>query len=363
MSEYTTPSVAEMYRKRQEDAAQKVAQSQQSYDTIQNQYFKNREDYVTGKRNPISDIIKKPERDAAKDERLKQVAKWSFIGDAVGLIGKAFAASRGIKPSDAGGRATYQAVNELNRLDEVYRQEGYRYDHNVMLDSLRRQQSADELEKTRLGLAQNEFNYNRDKADQADLMAMNLDLAREHRSESLADQKEQRSYNESQADKSFNRQVALQNNRYTQSSNAQIQKKGSDSVRYTIQDINGNAMPVTKDMETFILSEARKLGVSANTNKEVSILMSDPSNSPEARAEVQRLYNEINKKKGSTDIPAVNAAANALGKVLKNRGLSQVSVATIRDADSKTNNTFGSMSDNEIIRVFKSQGIHVITAQ
>lgn len=89
MNEINQPlSIADRVAKQQAEAASLATESQQSYNSAQNQFFQNQEDYVSGRRNPIADLIKKPERDAAKEKRLKQVAQWSFIKDAVGRIGK-----------------------------------------------------------------------------------------------------------------------------------------------------------------------------------------------------------------------------------------------------------------------------------
>lgn len=305
-------SIADRVAQQQADAARAASESQQNYNTAQNQFFQNQQDYVTGKRNPVADMIRKPERDAA--ERLKQVAKWSFLGDAIGLIGKGYAASRGVMPSKTGGVGTFQALNELNRLDDIYRQEGDRYDHNMVMDAIRRQGAADDLERTKLGLAQSEASYNRGRADKLESMALNLELDKERTEAAKAEKADDRAYTEKQSEKNFKREWGLRNNHVANAQKVGSTKTGTE--RYSIRGSDGEPISVTKEMETQILSEAIKNGIinDGNKDKTISLLQSDPSNSPTGRAEIQRLYNETVKKLSETKSANAETTRNKIGQ-------------------------------------------------
>lgn len=307
-------SIADRVAQQQADAARAASESQQNYNTAQNQFFQNQQDYVTGKRNPVADMIRKPERDAAKEERLKQVAKWSFLGDAIGLIGKGYAASRGVMPSKTGGVGTFQALNELNRLDDIYRQEGDRYDHNMVMDAIRRQGAADDLEQTKLGLAQSEASYNRGRADKLESMALNLELDKERAEAAKAEKADDRAYSEKQSEKNFKRELGLRNNHVANAQKVGGAKAGTE--RYSIFGKDNKHIPVTKEMETYIISEAIKNGIvnDGNKDKTISLLQSDPSNSPTGRAEIQRLYNELKKKEDETKPTNAETTRNKIGQ-------------------------------------------------
>lgn len=206
---YSTPSIAEMIKAKKDQTQIDLNQSENQLRLTQDQYREHHEDYISGRRNPIADLIKAPQRDINTEERQKQVAKWGLIGDAIELIGKGYAASKGVKPSGGEGESTYRAIGELQRLDDIYRQEGYRYDHQVMLDGLRRKEAQDNLQDRQLQEARIDYENNRakaEKADQAELgYKMSMDDINRNRAEKLAD----RAQKDKRDSKRFSEQVYL----------------------------------------------------------------------------------------------------------------------------------------------------------
>lgn len=143
-------SVFERLQATHKQAADAAAQSEQTYQNTLGQFTQYHQEYADGRRNPVADLIRKPERDQAAEKRYKQAATIGLMGDALGLIGKSYAASKGVQPSKTEGTTTFQALGELKKLDDIYRQEGVRYDHNRLLDALRRKEASDQIQQVNL---------------------------------------------------------------------------------------------------------------------------------------------------------------------------------------------------------------------
>lgn len=111
---------------------------------IDKQLPKAIEDYQKTGRNPLADIIlaqQKPVRNVDEETRLRQNAKLQALNNVFSLIGKGVAATGGIRPAPSDNRPIYDIQNRLQRLDDIYRQEGVRYDQNALMAALRKDQA------------------------------------------------------------------------------------------------------------------------------------------------------------------------------------------------------------------------------
>lgn len=102
------------------------------------------EEYRRTGRNPLADVVlagMKPKRNIDEEERLRQNAKLLALNNALSLIGKGIAASAGIRPTPIDNKPIYDIQARLRQLDDIYRQEGLRYDQNRLLSALRKDQA------------------------------------------------------------------------------------------------------------------------------------------------------------------------------------------------------------------------------
>ena len=102
------------------------------------------EEYRRTGRNPLADIVlagMKPKRNEDEEERLRQNAKLLALNNVLSLIGRGIAASGGVRPGPIDNKPIYDIQNRLQRLDDIYRQEGERYDQNRLLAALRKDQA------------------------------------------------------------------------------------------------------------------------------------------------------------------------------------------------------------------------------
>lgn len=102
------------------------------------------EEYRRTGRNPLADVVlaqMKPKRRADEENKLRQQAKLLALNNALSLIGKGIAASAGIRPAPVDNQPIYDIQERLRRLDDIYRQEGLRYDQNRLLSALRKDQA------------------------------------------------------------------------------------------------------------------------------------------------------------------------------------------------------------------------------
>lgn len=354
MNEINQPlSIADRVAKQQAEAASLATESQQSYNSAQNQFFQNQEDYVSGRRNPIADLIKKPERDAAKEKRLKQVAQWSFIKDAVGLIGKGYAASKGVMPSKTEGAGTYKALEELNRLDDTYRQEGYRYDQNALMDAMRRQGAADDLQKIKLGLAQNEANYKRSKADRLDETMLNIGLSNERLAAAKADKLEDREWQEAQADKGHKRQVDLINMQSSSRSDKEFRISPGNVALVVKNKLTGKMEPIADGDYAAYLNDAIKDDPSIND------AMAKADNAFKSKQIADMAVSSYLSKRG-VQVEQINIATD-IAKDMKNNGYTSTSITNLRL--SPVGSALQHMSDEDVITEFKKQGVEVVKVQ
>lgn len=111
---------------------------------IDNQLPKAIEEYRQTGKNPLADIVlvrQKPVRNVDEETRMRQNAKLQAFNNIVSLIGKGVAASGGLRPGPVDNRPIYDIQNRLQRLDDIYRQEGVRYDQNTLMSALRKDQA------------------------------------------------------------------------------------------------------------------------------------------------------------------------------------------------------------------------------
>lgn len=202
-------SVADRVAKQKAEADAAAADSKQTFEKSRDNYTQNQQDYIDGKRNPLSDILKKPVRDTQTEDRQKAVAIGGLIGDAIGLIGKGYAASKGVRPTITEGATTYKAINELKKLDDTYKEQGYRYDHQTMLDTLRRRQAADDLQRAELDTAARQYERDQARVDAASHSELGLAVQQEAKANALDALKDERAYNEKQEARQFGRQIYL----------------------------------------------------------------------------------------------------------------------------------------------------------
>ena len=117
---------------------------------IDAQLSKTIDDYRQSGRNPLADIVlakQKPVRNVDEETRLRQNAKLHALNNMVSLIGKGVAATGGIRPTLPDNRPIYDIQNRLQRLDDIYRQEGMRYDQNTLMSALRKDQASQNVAK------------------------------------------------------------------------------------------------------------------------------------------------------------------------------------------------------------------------
>lgn len=381
-------SVYDLYNKRRDEASQAVKQSEDKLTNSKAQFNQYHNDYVTGKRNPLADIITKPQRDADREKRLKDVAKWSVIGDAIGLIGKGWASSKGVKPLPTEGKATFQALGKLEELDQLYRQEGYRYDQYRISEALRRQQAGDVLEQFKLASAEQDYKQNQQLLNNAQQNADAMTLRKEEQQRQDQRIKEDREYQSgvrresyAQQDKAnareFNRQIELMNHKSSMSGS----KSSKSDTLYTIKDSNGNTIPINASIETEIVAEAinRKM-----INEDDTLTKGDVKDSPQGRAKMQSLYQQLNKKRDfQGEINKMPEGVNRnvvqtlydvgtgklksklqdtsqiipdLAAYLKSKGEKETSISRVRIMSEELNN----ISDKDIANMLMQNGINVI---
>lgn len=102
------------------------------------------EEYRRTGRNPLADIVlasQKPVRRVDEETRLRNNARLLALNNMISLIGKGIAATGGIRPAPVDNRPIYDIQNRLQRLDDIYRQEGMRYDQNRLLAAIRKDQA------------------------------------------------------------------------------------------------------------------------------------------------------------------------------------------------------------------------------
>lgn len=95
-------------------------------------------------RNPLADIVlvkQKPTRNVDEESRLRHNAKLQALNNMLSLIGQGVAATGGLRPAPVDNRSIYDIQNRLQRLDDIYRQEGLRYDQNTLMAALRKDQA------------------------------------------------------------------------------------------------------------------------------------------------------------------------------------------------------------------------------
>lgn len=295
-------SVAERVAEQKAQAEAAAKQSQKALDAKQSQFAQYQQEYISGRRNPIADLIKKPERDTKSEDRQKAVAIAGLFGDALRLIGKGYAASKGVKTNLNTGATTYRALGELKKLDDVYRADGYRYDHQTMLDTLRRKQSDDNLQQAQLGAAREDRNYDRSRAEKATQNELSYAMQQEQRATAASTQKEARAYGEQQADKEFYRRASLAK------SNDQPQK--GEPIAYYISDGRGGSIPIRGSDETEILQWAEENGVEYDKD-----VFDQHSDSPVMRTEIQKIYN-TKQQAPKGKMPAPDAELSGLDRAL-----------------------------------------------
>ena len=103
------------------------------------------DEYRRTGRNPLADIVlkeMKPRRNVPEETRLRQNAKLYALNNVLSLLGRGIAASGGLNPGPIDNQPIYDIQSRLQRLDDLYRQEGYRYDQNRLLDAIRKDQAA-----------------------------------------------------------------------------------------------------------------------------------------------------------------------------------------------------------------------------
>ena len=102
------------------------------------------EHYRQTGRNPLADIVlreQKPQRRADEEARLKQTAKLLALNNVLSLIGRGIAATGGIRPAPIDNQPIYDIQSRLRQLDDLYQQEGVRYDQNRLLAAIRKDQA------------------------------------------------------------------------------------------------------------------------------------------------------------------------------------------------------------------------------
>lgn len=102
------------------------------------------EEYRRTGRNPLADVVlaeMKPKRNVDEEKRLQQNARMLAINNMISLIGKGIAATGGLRPAPVDNRPIYDIQNRLQQLDDMYRQEGMRYDQNRLLAAIRKDQA------------------------------------------------------------------------------------------------------------------------------------------------------------------------------------------------------------------------------
>lgn len=113
------------------------------------------EHYRQTGRNPLADIVlreQKPQRRADEEARLKQTAKLLALNNVLSLIGRGIAATGGIRPAPIDNTPIYDIQSRLRQLDDLYQQEGVRYDQNRLLAAIRKDQA--NLQATQAAVAE-----------------------------------------------------------------------------------------------------------------------------------------------------------------------------------------------------------------
>lgn len=290
-------SMLDIYNKRLNDSTQATKQSKNTLSGAKAKFEQYHNDYVTGKRNPVADIITKPQRDADREKRLKDVAKWSVIGEAIGLLGKGWAASKGVKPLPTEGATTFRALGKLEELDQLYRQEGYRYDQARLSDALRRQQASDIVEQYKLSAAEQDHNQNQQRLDNAqnnlDAFIIRKDeinrqdrLIKDEREHQDRVRKESYDYQDKANARDLNNQMTLMNYRAQSNSN---HSQNSDTL-YHIKNAKGEIIPVNSILETQIVAEAMRQGLIKDYENWAK---GDIKNSPQGRVQIQNLFQQL----------------------------------------------------------------------
>lgn len=145
-------------------------------------------------RNPVAAIIEAvaPKRDTNKEERLRKTAMWASINDGIAAIGKSIANAGGVRTSPLQpNRPLYSSIGELGRLDDIYRQEGYRYDGLRLSDALRNKQQDDAIVVNDLAQSQAVAMRAQQRADDYKNLELQEQMGREREDREYAHRKEE----------------------------------------------------------------------------------------------------------------------------------------------------------------------------
>lgn len=358
---FFAPSMTERLEQRQKMERDAAARSQATMNDTMNQYRQYQQDYSSGKRNPIADLIRKPERDLATENRQKQAAKWSFIGDAIGLIGKGFAASRGARLKPTESKGVKGALGELKRLNDIYRQEGYRYDNNVLMDAIRRQDVDQQWQRDQANMAQREYEYSRNRADQADAAILNVGMARERAAAEQAEQLRRENVERQNMTRQFEHQNRLQNSRVAAERTSRGSGGRSGNGEYNLPSSNialgmtdsrtGRPYPIPDGDYALYLKEAMK------EDPKLEAKLSGRGIDPQQRQQyADEAVASYIKSKNEQEKVAGEVTRDA--QQLKSKGYTNVSLEALRKY---TGDSFTNIPDDTLIDIFKQQGIEITT--
>lgn len=356
MAENKTPSAAEWLNKRNQASAAATQVAEQNYNDKLAKLSQYQNEYASGSRNAIADILQQPQRDAQKEKRLKQVAAIGAIGDMVGAMGKGYAAYHGVKPTLTEGATTYKALAELGRLDDVYKQEGYNYNQQMIADSLRREQAAQNIMGHEVERAKDERNYQRGKQDRDKSAEENYNLLIEERELQKAEQLRREKVEDKRDNKRFSQQVSL----------SRLSGNGRSDKEFAISP--GNVAMVVKNPKTgefepiadgdfaMALSEAKKI------NPKVDLALSSAQTQANYNQEAQMAVMSYLKSKGIEAHlqESQNATLDSITKnaqKMRENGHKSLSIASVR---SMTGNMLSGLSDKEIAEQYAKNGIEIL---
>lgn len=340
-------SITERLAERQAQVAQQVQQAEESYNKNRAIFEQYHDDYISGRRNPVADMITRPKRDETKEKRLKQAAIVSVIVDAVGLIGKGYAASQGVKPTVTEGVGTMRSIAELRRLDDIYREEGYRYDQQKLMDALRRKSAEDDRQKYRLGLAYDQMTAARAKADAADKLILSQELS-----------DEERAYK----DKIRKEDNTREDRWHSQQLFARRTNDGRNDDRHVVMmmtnPVTGNKVPIYEGQFYSLINDA----VEENPKLKDEIEAARDANGTALESKYMLIAaNQYNKAVRSGKIAAVKSSDMATiikddADSLKKNGETTISISDLRyDLGVVANGA----SDNQLVEMYKQFGITV----
>lgn len=239
-------------------------------DAATQQYQFAAERYQDGTRNPLADIVlakQKPVRNVDEETRLRQNAKLHALNNIVSLIGKGVAATGGIRPTLPDNRPIYDIQNRLQRLDDIYRQEGMRYDQNSLMSALRKDQTTQAGAQAEMSAAAAARKAAQDEINRIGDSVLKWGMSEEDRAFKAAQQKDKQV---------FDAQQNANRNRTTLAA-ASIRSKGKtgsgkeDKPLYRV-NLRGNPVDVTTELRADVLNWGKQNGFETDVNAVGNIL-------------------------------------------------------------------------------------------